>query len=115
MEKAAHTSYGPYVFTFHFHLEQLCPSRWFGRAVADSKADPDAEPAPKEKFYSATVSIRAMLRFLTSHLVGGTAIACESALDTWSDSTVLLGSGYAEELTGRSMRGTLRHRIRLYR
>ena len=40
-------------------------------------ADLEAEPVPKETFYSATISIRAMLRFLTSHLVGGTAIGCK--------------------------------------
>jgi hypothetical protein len=31
--------------------------------------------------YSTTVSIKALQKFLTSHLVGGTAIACMSAAD----------------------------------
>lgn len=41
--------------------------------------DPEegAEDVPKEKMFSAVVPIRAMQKFLTSHLVGGVAIACK--------------------------------------
>ena len=42
-----------------------------------SADDADVEAAPKDKMFSTTVSIRGLLKFLNSHLVGGTAIACE--------------------------------------
>ena len=43
--------------------------------VAD--ADTDGEGIPKEKMFSTVVAMRGLLKFLNSHLVGGTAIACE--------------------------------------
>lgn len=41
--------------------------------------DPEEEAVdvPSDKMFSAVVPIRAMQKFLTSHLVGGIAIACE--------------------------------------
>ncbi|ORY30828.1 checkpoint protein Hus1/Mec3 [Naematelia encephala] len=40
-----------------------------------SQKDKHLSP-PSDKLFSATVSIRGLQKFLTSHLVGGTAIAC---------------------------------------
>ena len=37
----------------------------------------EGERPPKDKMFSTLVSIRGLLKFLTSHLVGGVAIACE--------------------------------------
>ncbi|CAD6573581.1 MAG: hypothetical protein TREMPRED_000861 [Tremellales sp. Tagirdzhanova-0007] len=38
--------------------------------------DGDGEPPAKDKMFSTLVSIRGLLKFLTSHIVGGVAIAC---------------------------------------
>ncbi|WVQ93978.1 hypothetical protein IAU59_001056 [Kwoniella sp. CBS 9459] len=43
-------------------------------AVQDE--DNEEPPPPPDKMFSANVSIKGLLKFLTSHLVGGTAIAC---------------------------------------
>ena len=45
------------------------------RELADPEAE--ADPPPKDKMFSTLVSIRGLLKFLTSHLVGGVTIACE--------------------------------------
>lgn len=44
----------------------------------------------KERFFKAAVPIRAMLKFLTSHLVSGTAIACECGV-VWTAHLVEYG------------------------
>lgn len=45
--------------------------------IADQ--DGDGEPPPRNKMFSTFVSIGGLLKFLTSHLVGGVTIACELA------------------------------------
>ncbi|WVF66361.1 hypothetical protein IAT40_001101 [Kwoniella sp. CBS 6097] len=52
---------------------------WTDLGVPQSNAvqeDNEEPPPPPEKMFSANVSIKGLLKFLTSHLVGGTAIAC---------------------------------------
>ncbi|OCF33100.1 HUS1 checkpoint protein [Kwoniella heveanensis BCC8398] len=53
---------------------------WKDLGVPQSNAvqedDNEEPPPPPDKMFSANVSIKGLLKFLTSHLVGGTAIAC---------------------------------------
>ncbi|KAI9633365.1 checkpoint protein Hus1/Mec3 [Dioszegia hungarica] len=42
----------------------------------NTDSEEEEEPVPADKMFSAVVPIRAMQKFLTSHLVGGVAIAC---------------------------------------
>jgi hypothetical protein len=45
--------------------------------AADDDLDEADRPAA-DQFFHATVSIKALMKFLNSYLIGGTAIACES-------------------------------------
>jgi len=50
---------------------------WKGLHIPTSTTDgEETEEAPKDKMFSTNVAIRGLQKFLTSHLVGGTAIAC---------------------------------------
>ncbi|WWC85520.1 uncharacterized protein L201_000384 [Kwoniella dendrophila CBS 6074] len=41
-----------------------------------TSADEEQEPPPPDQMFTVSVAIKGFLKFLTSHLVGGTAIAC---------------------------------------
>ncbi|GFZ44818.1 hypothetical protein JCM24511_02544 [Saitozyma sp. JCM 24511] len=51
-------------------------TQWRDLHIPTTNAEDETEPAPADKMFSCTVSIRGLQKFLTSHLVGGTAIAC---------------------------------------
>jgi len=62
----------------------LCPrARWLTAGDEDGQ-DAEERPPPNH-FFSANVGIKALLKFLGSYLVGGTAIACESRRLSLSD------------------------------
>lgn len=58
---------------------KLWPSDHQARVVkADNVADVDASQAPRaDHMFSTTVSIKGLQKFLTSHQVGGAAVACK--------------------------------------
>ena len=61
---------------FPLHLANFRFIDSFG--VLTDLADQDVDPPPeRDKMFATVVSIKGLLKFLSSHLVGGTAIACE--------------------------------------
>ncbi len=61
----------------HISTRYLKPKLMLSAADQDG----DGDPPPRDKMFSTLVSIRGLLKFLTSHVISGTTIACELSLD----------------------------------
>ena len=70
-----------YIYYKHWHFSSA--------QVDDSEEDPMAEPPDPNQMFTVLISTRSFLKFLNSHVVSTTTIACEFLSEIWVYSTYL--------------------------
>ena len=61
--------------------------RGFGSLVSQENSQEEREEPDPQQFFGVKLSIRAFLRFLSSHVVSTSTIACKSSFSFLSDTT----------------------------